>query len=187
MKLLWDLFWTFLKIGGLTFGGGYAMVAIIENACVDRKGWITREQMLEMTVLAESTPGPIAINCATYVGYLRAGILGSAAATVGVVLPSFVIIFALSAVLEQLLDLPAVHNAFRGIRIGVAVLILRVAVGMVKKLPKKTFPRAVAAAACAVMLAVNFLGLKLSTMTLMAFSGAVGLGVFFVKRGGVKG
>lgn len=186
MKLLWELFAAFAKIGAFTFGGGYAMVSIIENACVEEKRWIDHDQMVQMTVLAESTPGPIAINCATYVGYLQAGIPGSVAATVGVVLPSFVIIYCLSTVLDAALRIGMVANAFRGIRIGVGVLILRVAWNMVKKLPKKAFPRAVAGTAFAVMLAVNFLSLKVSTITLMLFAGGVSLGVFMVssRKGG---
>lgn len=186
MKLLWELFFTFYKIGAFTFGGGYAMVSIIENACVEEKKWIDHDQMAQMTVLAESTPGPIAINCATYVGYLQAGIPGSVAATVGVVLPSFVIIYLLSTVLDAALQVSMVANAFRGIRIGVGVLILRVAWNMVKKLPKKAFPRVVALCAFALMLAVNFLSLNISTITLMLFAGAVSLGVFLTssKRGG---
>lgn len=181
MKLLWELFATFAKIGAFTFGGGYAMVSIIENACVEEKRWINHDQMVQMTVLAESTPGPIAINCATYVGYLQAGVPGSVAATLGVVLPSFVIIYGLSSVLDLALGIPLVANAFRGIRIGVGLLILRVAWNMVKKLPKKAFPQAVAGSAFAVMLAVNFLALKVSTITLMIFAGAVSLGLFLVK------
>ena len=186
MKLLWDLFFSFAKIGAFTFGGGYAMVSIIENVCVEEKKWIDHDQMAQMTVLAESTPGPIAINCATYVGYLQAGIPGSVAATVGVVLPSFVVIYCLSTVLDAALQVPLVANAFRGIRIGVGVLILRVAWNMVKKLPKKPFPRVVALCAFASMLAVNFLALNISTITLMLFAGAVSLGVFLIssKRGG---
>ena len=186
MKLLWDLFFSFAKIGAFTFGGGYAMVSIIENVCVEEKKWIDHDQMAQMTVLAESTPGPIAINCATYVGYLQAGIPGSVAATVGVVLPSFVVIYCLSTVLDAALQVPLVVNAFRGIRIGVGVLILRVAWNMVKKLPKKPFPRVVALCAFASMLAVNFLALNISTITLMLFAGAVSLGVFLIssKRGG---
>lgn len=183
MKLLWELFATFAKIGAFTFGGGYAMISIIENACVERKKWITHEQMMHMTVLAESTPGPMAINCATYVGYLQAGIPGSAAATVGVVLPSFVIIFLLSTVLDNFLEVPIIANAFRGIRIGVGLLILRVAWNMWKKLPSKPFPRAVAICACAVMLVVNFLALHLSTIALMLLAGGVSLGLYLFAPG----
>ena len=90
--MILTLFFTFIKIGLFTFGGGYAMIPIIENICVERKKWITHEEMMDVTVIAESTPGPIAINCATYVGYKQKGIWGAIAATLGVVLPSFIII-----------------------------------------------------------------------------------------------
>ena len=93
MNIVIELFLTFLKIGLFTFGGGYAMISIIENNCVEKKKWITHDEMMDITVIAESTPGPIAINCATFVGYKIAGILGAIAATFGVVAPSFVIIF----------------------------------------------------------------------------------------------
>ena len=92
MNLLIELFLTFAKIGFFTFGGGYAMIAMIENACVEKKQWITHDEMMDVTVIAESTPGPIAINCATFVGYKQAGFLGSLIATIGMVLPSFMVI-----------------------------------------------------------------------------------------------
>ena len=97
-NILFDLLLTFLKIGLFTFGGGYAMLAMIENSCVTEKGWISHDDMMNVTVIAESTPGPIAINCATFVGYRQAGLIGAAAATLGVTIPSFVIIFAISLI-----------------------------------------------------------------------------------------
>ncbi len=88
MPILLDLFLTFAKIGLFTFGGGYAMISLIEVSCVEKKRWITHDEMMNVTVIAEYTPGPIAINCATYVGYKQKGLSGAAAATVGMVLPS---------------------------------------------------------------------------------------------------
>ena len=133
MNLLLDLFLTFAKVGLFTFGGGYAMISIIENVCVEEKRWITHEEMMDITVIAESTPGPIAINSATFVGYRTCGVLGSAAATLGVVLPSFVIIFAISFVLRQFQALKAVQYAFQGIRAGVMALLCKALWGMYKK------------------------------------------------------
>lgn len=185
MKLLLDLFLTFAKVGLFTFGGGYAMISIIENACVERKKWITHEEMMDITVIAESTPGPIAINAATYVGYKQAGIPGSVSATVGMVLPSFVVIYLISAVLDNFLEITWIASAFRGIKIGVGILILRAAVNMLKKMKPMPLPRIIAGCACAVMLAVNFLSLKFSSITLMILAGAVGLAVFLAK--GQKG
>lgn len=181
MHILTDLFLTFAKVGMFTFGGGYAMISIIENVCVERKQWITHEEMMQMTVIAESTPGPIAINCATYVGCKQAGIPGSIAATVGIVLPSFVILYLISTVLDNFLEITLIANAFKGIKIGVGLLILRVALTMLKKMQKKPLPRIIAGCAFAVMLAVNFLSLKISSITLMLSAAAVSLGVFLTK------
>ena len=100
MNILLDLFLSFAKVGLFTFGGGYAMIALIENTCVEKKQWITHDEMMNITVIAESTPGPIAINCATYVGYKQKGFAGALAATIGMVLPSFCIIFAISRFLD---------------------------------------------------------------------------------------
>ena len=184
MNLLLDLFLTFAKVGLFTFGGGYAMISIIENVCVEEKRWITHEEMMDITVIAESTPGPIAINCATYVGYKQAGIPGSLLTTVGVVIPSFVIIYLISTVMEHFLEITIVANAFRGIKVGVGLLILRVGLNMLRKMPKKPLPRIIAAAAFAIILTVNFLGLKFSSITLMIAAGAVSLAVFLRKGGG---
>jgi len=188
LSTLTDLFFTFAKIGMFTFGGGYAMISIIEDTCVEKRKWITHEEMMELTVIAESTPGPIAINAATYVGYKQGGIPGSVASTVGMVLPSFVIIFLISMVLDNFLEILWIANAFKGIKIGVGLLILNVALGMLKKMKPQPIPRIIAGCAFAVMLAVNFLSLKFSSITLLLISGAVGLGAFLVKgqKGGGK-
>ena len=185
MKLLTELFLTFAKIGLFTFGGGYAMISIIEDTCVEKKHWITHDEMMDITVIAESTPGPIAINAATYVGHKQAGIPGSIAATVGMVLPSFVIIFFISTVLDNFLEIPWIANAFKGIKIGVGLLILRVAVNMVRKMKPMPLPWIIAGSVFAVMLTVNFLSLKFSSITLMVLAGSVSLLLFLVK--GKKG
>ena len=188
MHRLLELFLTFAKVGMFTFGGGYAMISIIENTCVQQKKWITHDEMMEITVIAESTPGPIAINAATYVGYKQSGIAGSIAATVGLVLPSFVVIYLISSFLDNFLEITWIANAFRGIKIGVGLIILRVAINMVKKMPKKAFPRIVAGCACLVMTVVNFLSLRFSTITLMILAGLVSFGIFWFKtrRGGAQ-
>ena len=124
MPILLELFLTFAKIGLFTFGGGYAMISLIEDVCVDRRGWITHDEMMDITVIAESTPGPIAINCATFVGYRRGGVLGAVLATFGVVLPSFVIIFLIAQVLDNFLAIPLIAHAFGGIKLAVGLLIL---------------------------------------------------------------
>ena len=184
MKLLITLFLTFAKVGLFTFGGGYAMISMIEDVCVAKKGWITHEEMMEITVIAESTPGPIAINCATYVGYKHGGIWGSIAATVGMVVPSFLIIFLISGVLDHFLLIPVVANAFKGIKVGVGLLILRVAITMVKKMPKKPFPLTIAGCAFAAVLVINFLSLKISTIVLLLLAGTVSFSIFLCKKAG---
>ena len=188
MHLLLELFLTLTKVGLFTFGGGYAMISIIEDTCVVQKKWITHEEMMDLTVIAESTPGPIAINAATYVGYKQAGIPGSIATTVGVTLPSFVIIYLISSVLDNFLEITWIASAFRGIKIGVGLLILRVALNMLKKMKPNPLPRGIAGCAFAVMLAVNFLSLKFSSITLLLIAGTVSLAIFLVgKRKGGAG
>ena len=124
MNILLDLFLTFAKIGLFTFGGGYAMISMIENNCVERKQWITHDEMINVTVIAESTPGPIAINCATFTGYKKAGFLGALAATLGMIVPSFAVIYLISMFLDNFLELTVIANAFKGIKIAVGILIL---------------------------------------------------------------
>lgn len=135
-KTLWRVFLSFFKIGGFTFGGGYAMIPLIQKEAVENRKWITDDDILEIIAIAESTPGPIAINSATFVGYRAAGILGSICATLGVVLPSFVIILLLSFVLRQFQELQAVKYAFTGIRAGVLALLIKSLYTMYKKSPK---------------------------------------------------
>ena len=136
LKRLWELFLVFFKIGGFTFGGGYAMIPLIQKETVENKKWITDDDILEIIAIAESTPGPVAINSATFVGYRTCGVLGAACATLGVVLPSFVIILIISFVLEQFQELKAVQYAFNGIRAGVLALLFKALWGMYKKSPK---------------------------------------------------
>ena len=181
MNILWDLFLTFARIGLFTFGGGYAMIAIIENLCVEQKHWITHEEMMDMTVIAESTPGPIAINCATYVGYRQRGLWGAIAATLGIVLPSFLVICIIAYFLDGFLAYPLVAKAFSGIRVGVGVLIVDVGLTMVKKMQKKPQPRIIMGCCFAAMLLINLLSLNFSSITLMLIAGAVSLSLFIAK------
>ena len=132
-KKLWSVFSSFFKIGAFTFGGGYAMIPLIQKETVDNHGWVTDEDILEIIAIAESTPGPIAINSATFVGYRTCGVLGSVCATLGVVLPSFVLIYVISFVLRQFQELKAVQYAFQGIRAGVVALLCKALWGMYKK------------------------------------------------------
>lgn len=136
LKRLLSLFVTFFKIGAFTFGGGYAMIPLIQKEAVEKNKWVTDDDILEIIAIAESTPGPIAINAATFVGYRTCGVLGAACATFGVVLPSFAIILAISYVLDKFQNLKAVQYAFNGIRAGVLALLFKALWGMFKKSPK---------------------------------------------------
>ena len=182
MHILAELFLTFVRIGLFTFGGGYAMISIIEDICVEKKHWITHEEMVELTVIAESTPGPIAINAATYVGCRQGGIPGSVCATLGITAPSFVILYLISVWMDNFLQILWIANAFRGIKIGVGLLILNVAVNMLKKMQPRPLARMIAGCAFAVMLAVNFLSIRFSSITLLLVAGMVGLGVCLAKE-----
>ena len=132
-KTLWQVFATFFKIGAFTFGGGYAMIPLIQRETVDNHKWVTEDDILEIIAIAESTPGPIAINSATFVGYRTCGVLGSTMATLGVVLPSFLLILGISFVLRQFQEQEAVQYAFQGIRAGVMALLCKALWGMYKK------------------------------------------------------
>ena len=178
MGVLYELFYTFAKIGLFTFGGGYAMISIIENICVERKRWISQEEMMNMTVIAESTPGPIAINCATYVGYKMAGIAGATVATFGMVVPSFVVIFVISKFLDDFLKFTVIAHAFQGIKIAVGLIIFEAAIRMIKKMSKKIFPKVVVACSFVTMMAVNVFSLKFSSITLMILVGMISLLIY---------
>ena len=183
-KLLWQLFAVFFRIGLFTFGGGYAMISIMEDACVDRRGWITRDEMDELVVVAESTPGPIAINCATFVGARQGGLPGAIIATLGMVLPSFLVIFAISRFLDRFLEIRAVASAFQGIKLAVGVLILDAGLRLLRRLPRKPLPLAILLVSLTVMLLVNFGALRLSSVVLMLAAAAVSLAVFAAQRRG---
>ena len=182
MGILYELFYIFAKIGLFTFGGGYAMISIIENICVERKGWISQDEMMNMTVIAESTPGPIAINCATYVGYKMAGVAGATVATFGMVVPSFVVIFVISKFLDDFLKFTVIAHAFQGIKIAVGLIIFEAAVRMIKKMSKKVFPKVVVACSFVTMMAVNVFSLKFSSITLMIMAGILSFLIYKTKE-----
>ena len=182
MKILMELFYIFARIGLFTFGGGYAMISIIEDICVERKKWISHEEMMNMTVIAESTPGPIAINCATYVGYKLAGFWGATVATFGMVLPSFVVIFAISKFLDNFLEITLIAHAFYGIKIAVGILIFDAAITMIKKMKKKVLPRMIMACSFVVMMLVNIFSWSFSSINLMLAAGILSLMIFTVQK-----
>lgn len=181
IPVLLDLFLTFAKIGLFTFGGGYALVSMIENTCVERKAWLTHDEMMTVTVIAESTPGPIAINCATYVGYRQKGMVGAIVATIGMVLPSFVIILLVSMVFDNFLEITWIASAFKGIRIAVGIIILDAGIKMVRKMHKKVIPRIIMACSALAMFLIDIFALKISSIVLMLVAAVVSLSIFLIK------
>ncbi len=179
LSTLAELTLTFMRIGLFTIGGGYAMIPVIENACVDKKSWITHEEMLTLLAVAESTPGPIAINCATYIGHKRAGLAGALAATIGICAPSFAIIYLISLVFDDFLALTVVANAFKGIKCAVALLIAEAGLRMLKKMKKNALTVSILAAAVAGTLAADIFALRISSVALII--GAAVLGMLFSR------
>ncbi len=172
--MLRKLFFTFFRIGLFTFGGGYAMIAQIKEIVADKKGWLTDSELTEVIAIAESTPGPIAINMATYVGWKKRGFWGSVCATLGVVLPSMLIIFAISLCLDRFMENKYVAWAFTGIKCAVAFLILRAGLDMLRKLPRRPVPMLLFGAVMACMLAFELFSVSFSS-------------VFFILAGGLAG
>ena len=175
--LLWRIFSTFFKIGAFTFGGGYAMVPLIQREASEKHGWVTDEDILDIVAIAESTPGPIAINSATFVGYRACGVLGSIAATLGVVLPSFVIILTISGILREFQENVYVQYAFRGIRCGVLALILKAMWGMYKKC-KKNIPAYIVMVAAFLLVAF----LKVKTILVIIACAVFGIVTYFAME-----
>ncbi len=165
-----NLFLTFMKIGAFTFGGGYAMIPLIQREVVEEKKWINESELMDMIAIAESTPGPIAINSATFVGHHVGGFRGAFCATVGVILPSFAIIAVISYVLQQFERLRAVKYAFMGIRAGVLALILKAFWNMARQIPKKAISCCIAAAAFVLAALV-----KLNVLAVIVLCAAAGL------------
>ncbi len=182
MNQIMDLFLTFGRIGAFTFGGGYAMLSLLDYECVEKKKWLTADELMDVTVIAESTPGPIAINCATYTGYKLAGMRGAFFATVGMVLPSFLLFLAVSAFFENMLVVGMIEKAFRGIRIAVSILIIQAADRMIRKMMKKSPDRKAQIFLVIFFflaaLAMNIAGMHISTVYFIICSGFIGLALF---------
>ena len=184
-----ELFGTFFKIGAFTFGGGYAMVALLEHEFVEKKRWLTREEFLDMVAIAESTPGPVAVNSATYIGYKLAGVAGAAASTLAVCLPSFAVIYLISLFFDRFLQLTVVANAFKGIQACVIYLILSAGVKMLKNLQRTPFNTAVVAVVLAAMVGCSVLAVKFSSICCILLCGAAGVLAYAIgqgKKGGTK-
>ena len=178
MRKYLNLFLTMFKIGLFTFGGGYAMIALLENEFVSKKEWIEKDEFLDMVAIAESTPGPIAINAATYIGYKMLGFLGSLTATVAVCIPSFVIIYAISLFFDTFLSLTLVEYAFKGIQVCVIYLILSAGLKMLRQMKKTPFNILILSAVILCMVAFSVLSVNFSTIFYILISGGIGLFVY---------
>lgn len=180
LKRILRLFLVFFKIGLFTFGGGYAMVAVMEREFVEKKGWINHEEFLDIIGIAESSPGPLAVNSATFIGYKYGKFFGALLATLGVVLPSFIIIFAISFFFEQFLALEYVGYAFRGIQACVAFLILSAGIKMLKHLKRTAFNVIMVSLTVAAMILLELFAPNFSTIFLILIGGAIGLSVYLI-------
>ena len=177
-----SLFLTMLKIGLFTFGGGYAMIALLENEFVAKRKWIEKDEFLDVAAIAESTPGPIAINAATYIGFKNAGIVGSIIATLGICIPSFVIIYAISLFFDAFLSLTLVAYAFKGIQICVVYLILSAGLKMLKQMKKTEFNIIIILITLICMVVLSLFAVKFSTIFYILISGAFGVVVYFLGK-----
>ena len=181
-KTVLNLFFSMLKIGLFTFGGGYAMIPLLENEFVEKKKWMEKEDFLDMLAIAESTPGPIAINSATYIGYKAAGFFGALFATIGVCIPSFVIIFVISLFFDKFLSLTYVAYAFRGIQACVIYLILNAGLKMLKSIEKNAFNMTIMITTISVMTLFALFAVSFSTVFYILISGALGIIIYLIAK-----
>lgn len=182
MKKYLELFLSFFKTGLFTFGGGYAMISLLEVEFVERKKWIEHDEFMDVVVIAESTPGPIAINSATYIGYKVAGVGGSLLSTLGVCLPSFVIIYLISLFFDRFLALEAVAAAFRGIQVAVVYLIFQAGLKMLRKMKKTPLSVALVAVAAGALITLTLFSVKFSTVFYILIGALVGVIYYLITR-----
>ncbi len=181
MKRHFEIFLTMLKIGLFTFGGGYAMIALLESEFVSKKKWLSREEFLDMVAISESTPGPIAINAATYIGYKTRGLLGALLATVGVIIPSFIIIYAISLFFDAFLSLTLVAKAFRGIRVAVVYLILSAGIKLLRGMKKTALSVSILSLTVLFMLLFSILAIRFSTVLYILIAGVIGISLYLIR------
>lgn len=176
------LFWAFFKIGLFTFGGGYAMISVISNEIVEKRKYIDEDEFADVVAIAESTPGPIAINSATYIGYKRGGVLGAIVASVAVTLPSLIIIYIISLFLDKFLEFELVQKAFKGIQCAVAVLIVTAAFKLYKTVKKNVLSYILIAFAALSLLAIDIFSLDVSSIFIILTGAVCGIITFFTGK-----
>lgn len=182
MKKILELFITMVKIGLFTFGGGYAMIALLENEFVSKKKWIENDEFMNMVAIAESTPGPIAINAATYIGYKLKGILGAVFCTIGVCLPSFIIIYIISLFFNLFLSIEWIAAAFKGIQVCVIYLIFSAGIKMLKKINKNIINVSIISITLILMIVFTLFSIKFSSVFYILISGIIGEVLFLLKN-----
>lgn len=176
-KMLYTLFFTMLKIGLFTFGGGYAMIALLEDEFIEKKKWISRDEFLDMAAIAESTPGPIAVNAATYIGYKMSGLAGALVSTVAMCIPSFIIIYVISLFFDAFLGFEYVAYAFKGIQVCVVYLIMSAGCKMLIKIKKTAFNVAVFSVVLILNVVFTLFSVKFSAIYFILISGVLGIAV----------
>ena len=181
MNIYLDLFLTFFKLGATTFGGGYAMMSQIKESIVEKKEWLTNDELLEVFAISESTPGPVAINMATYIGFQKGKVLGSVLATLGVVLPSFIIIFIISLFLNKFLENKYVAYAFVGIKCAVAFLILKAGFNLFKKMKKTPWQLCVFGTVLILMILLELFSKSFSSIYLIIIGGVLGIIILTIQ------
>ena len=187
MGIVLRLLLSMLKIGCFAFGGGYAIIALLENEFVSKRKWIDHDEFLDVVAIAESTPGPIAINVATYIGYQQKGVIGAVVATIGMCAPSFVIMYLVSLFYQQFMEIALVAAAFKGVQIGVVYLIASAGLKMLKKMKKTPLNIAVFSITCVGMILCTLFDFHISSLWFILAAGAFGLLTFFLRKNKTKG
>ncbi len=182
MKKYLVLFWTMFKIGLFTFGGGYAMIAIFEHEFVEKKKWLSSDEFLNLVSIAETTPGPIAINASTYIGYRIGKILGSVIATIAMVLPSFIIILLIAIFFNKFMDIKIIQDAFKGIKVVVIFLIISAGIKLLIKLEKNVFNYVVLILTIILMIVFSLFAVNFSAIFYILISGFIGLLILLIKN-----
>ena len=181
MNVVLQLFLSMMKIGCVAFGGGYAIIALLEGEFVSKRQWIEHDEFMDVVAIAESTPGPIALNVATYIGYILAGFPGAIIATVGVCVPSFGIMYVISSFYEQFMEITIIAAAFKGVQICMVYLIAAAGLKMLKKMKKTMFNKTVYAITCAGMILCTLFDMHVSSVVFIFTAGLAGLAIFFIK------
>ncbi len=176
------LFFTFMKLGAFTFGGGYGMVALVENEIIMKKNWLSRSEFLDIIAIAESTPGPMAINLATYVGYKMNGFRGAAVASIAVCIPSFVIIYVISLVFDAFKSISYVESAFKGIQVCVVYLIIMAGVRMLREMRKDAISIIVLIASIVLFIIFSLFDVPVSSIIFILVAGMVGVISYALRK-----